>query len=350
MSHRLSTSLTLALATWSLAAFADANATGGTAAVPKKDSKATILVRVNDKVITRGDLDRYSDMMVFLLRNRRNGKLTAKEAEKFKKKNLQRFSEMMMSRLVISEGLASSNVVETAHARETKVRECMRNYAHKRQTMPQLEAALKKAGYLEDFKSGLAFDIRLQSFVETVRSNEYFASEADLPVVKANLTRYNEIAAATNALNLAMARSVREKALAGDDFSKLADQYSQDSEKEPGGALGDCDETDFPEEATLWKTLSKAPEGFISEVVESDAGYVIYKVLRHNTAETSNTGTPSTSLARIYFRQAYLYPEQTDDELMADIAAEKRAKCMADVYKDFRSQVKVDYPDGHVGK
>ena len=136
--------------------------------------------------------------------------------------------------------------------------------------------------------------------------------------------------------------------LSQEDFGTLADKYSQDTEKKKGGSLGDCDESDFADEKHIWRTLSGLPAGAVSDLLETEDGYSIFKVLRRNTAEQSETGDASVTLARIFFRRAYLIPDQPDDELRGELEQEKRRKLMAEVYRRFRAQSEVSYPNGPV--
>ena len=86
----------------------------------------------------------------------------------------------------------------------------------------------------------------------------------------------------------------------------------------------------------------------MSDLLETEDGYSIFKVLRRNTAEQSETGDASVTLARIFFRRAYLIPDQPDDELRGELEQEKRRKLMAEVYRRFRAQSGVSYPNGPV--
>ena len=316
-------------------------------AAAQKPSGDQVLVRVNGVDITRRQLDRYVDMMVALLKNKR--KSTPPELiAKFKKKNLRTLSNELFQRTVIRTCLANSNVTVIAAAKQAVERECLKNFGKRKQTLDELKAFVAKAGFGKDFEEGMAFDLRLKSFIMTVHSNVYYVSQQRLEKVKADMAAYNRRADATNRLTLARAEGVLKRIRAGEDFGKLADAFSEDTEKKAGGDLGDCDETDFPEEKHIWRKLWAMKAGAVTDVLETDEGYVIIKVVRRNTVEQSQTGGESLTLARIFFRQAYKFPPQSDDELRVDVEQEIREKLFADVYRAFRAQSKVIYPNGQV--
>lgn len=316
--------------------------------VVQKVSPTNILVRVNGTDITYGQLERHIDMMVALLQNKRKRPLPPDMVAKFKKKNRKPLSDELYQRAVFSTCLAKSNVTVTAQAKAQVERECQRNFGKRKQTLADLKAHMAKAGFGKEFSANLDFDIRLRSFLTTVYSNKYFVSQADLAKARANIAAYNKKAAATNAIAFAYASGILKRAKGGEDFGTLADKYSQDTEKKKGGSLGDCDESDFADEKHIWRTLSGLPAGAVSDLLETEDGYSIFKVLRRNTAEQSETGDASVTLARIFFRRAYLIPDQPDDELRGELEQEKRRKLMAEVYRRFRAQSEVSYPNGPV--
>ena len=317
---------------------------------PKKPApKDVVLVRVNGVEITRGQLDRHVDMMVALLKNKR--KSTPPEViAKFRRKNLKPLSDEIYQRTVLRTCLASSNVTITAQAKAAVEKDCLRNFGKRRQSFEELKAYVTKAGFGKEFNANVDFDVRLRSFLTTVYSNDYYVSQAELEKVRANIVAFNKRADATNALVKAYAATILERAKAGEDFGKLADAYTQDPdlEKKNGGDMGDCDESDFPDEKHVWRMLSELPAGGISDVIQLEDGYAIFKVVKRNTAAESQTGDASLTLARIFFRRAYKFPEQTDDELRIDVEREKRNELMSKVYKAFRAQSKVIYPNGPV--
>jgi len=316
-------------------------------ASPGKADPDMVIVSVNGAEITRRMVERQADMMVALLRNRRRV-LSPEMAARFRSNNLKPISDELFRRTIISTVLAGSNVVASAAARAKIEQECVRNLGKKGQAFGDIRALMEKTGFVKEFDFNVDVDARLQEFVTTVHSNEYYVSEEKFAKVKADVAEYNARAAATNKLALAHAQSVLRRARSGEDFGKLADEFSEDPEKEKGGALGDCDESDFSDDKHVWRAISELPAGSVSDVLDTDDGYAIFKVVRRNTVEESETGDASLTLARIFFRRAYVFPPQADADLRDDVEQELRAKLLADVYKAFREQSRIVYPNGPV--
>ena len=314
---------------------------------PAVPPDSQILVRVNGVDVTRGQLNRYMDMMVMLLKNRR--KNTPPEViAKFRRKKFAAFSNDLYRRALFSTCLAHSNITVTAEAKAAVENDCLKGFGRPKQTFAELKEAVGKAGFAKEFEENLNFDIRLRAFVTTVCSNRYFVTEDELKKVKDGLAAYNKRAEATNQLTIARAEQILKRAKDGEDFAKLADEFSEDENKKNGGDLGDCDESDFADEKHIWRAISKLNAGSVSDIFETEDGYAIYKVVRHNTPDKSLNGAETSTLSRIFFRRAYLFPKQTDEELRIDVEKEKRESLLGDLYKAFRAQSKISYPNGHI--
>lgn len=318
----------------------------GASAKPSKDD---VLVRVNGVEITRGQLDRHVDMMVELLKNRRKT-FTPQEIARFKRKNLKPLSDELFMRTVIDTCLAKSNITVLAEARAEVERESARSFGKRGDKFADVKAYIEKAGFGEEFEKSIDFDARLRTFEMTVRSNEYYVSEKRLEEVKAGVAAYNERAEATNRLALARAEMALARARKGEDFAKLVEEFSEEDkeDRQPGGEMGDCDDSDFPSDTHVWRTLSRMKAGEVTDVLETDDGYEIFKVLRRNKPEESQTGGESLALAHIFFRRAFLFPAQSDEDFRSDVEKEMREELQAKVFKDFRAQSEVSYPNGQV--
>ena len=299
-----------------------------------------LIVTVNDVAITRSYIDRHVNMMAELLKNK-NPKVTVKDIARFKAQRLKPISDQCFQRIVIAQGLAPSNITVSVKVRNTIKQECLRAFGKKKQTFDQLHDYIRKAGFNKEFNESLEFDCLTRAFFETVCSNQYFANAADLARTKKRIADYNMRSDATNALTLAIARDVVKKARAGESFTNLVEKYSQDTEREVGGTLGDCDDSDFVSDPKVWQRLVELKAGDVSDVMEIEDGYAIYRIDKLNSAAESTTGAESITLSRIFFRRAYRFPKESDEDLIKEIEGEKRKRLYNDTYWALHKQCKI---------
>ena len=312
---------------------------------PKPVPPSRILARVNGVDITRAKLDRHVEFMVALLKNK-NPKVTPERIKAFRAKNLKRFSDELLLKTLLSTCLAKSNVVVSAEMRQSVENDFARNYGAKKQGYAQLKDVVARAGYLKDLESDLDLECRIKTFVTTVHSNRYYVTDADVLKYRKRVEEFNKIAQATNVLNRALAEKALVRAKKGEDFAKLADALSQDPDKQPGGLVGQCDEHDFEDAKHVWRAVSSLKAGGITDVLDLEDGFAIYRVDARKGAEETETGADALVLSRIFFRRAYTFPEQSDADFRADIEKEVRETLFNDVVKAFRAQSKIEHPEG----
>ena len=312
---------------------------------PKPVPPNRILARVNGVDITRAKLDRHIDFMVALLKNK-NPKVDAKRIKAFKSKNLKRFSNELLLRTLLSTSLAHSNIVVSAEMRRDVEQGFMRNYGTKKQTFAQLGQVLATAGFSKDLEENLAFEGMFKTFVTTVYSNRYYVSDAVVKKYRDRVDNFNKVAIATNELNRALARTALERAKKGENFAKLADELSQDPDKRPGGFVGQCDENDFADAKHVWMALSPLKSGGITDVIDLEDGFAIYRVDSRKAAEESESGFESLALSRIFFRRAYTFPAQSDAAFREDVEKELRDALFKEIVKKFRALSKIEHPEG----
>lgn len=320
---------------------------------PKKPQRrlypATVIVRVNGVDITKGMIDRQAELMTVLLKNK-SKTITPVKLRKFKKENYRRFSNELFMRTMIDSCLASSNIV-VSEEMKTSVEKAfaLRYGASREQKLETIKEIVAKAGYLKELETQLAFEAKYRTFLTTVCSNRYYVTDEQVAKVKKDVQEYNARSNATNEFNFAEAKKMSAKAKeAGVDFAKLADQYSQDPEKKPGGYLGESDESDYADEPHVWRAVSRLKAGGVTEALELENGYGVFKVISIKSAEESTTGAVAYELARIFYRKAYVFPAQTDAEFRADVEGELREKLNKDLIRAFRKQSKVERPNGNV--
>lgn len=80
------------------------------------------------------------------------------------------------------------------------------------------------------------------------------------------------------------AKMVHSKILSGENFAAMAQQYSISPDAKKGGDIGYFSRGSFP--PIFDKICFSLPVGSVSDVVKSDYGYQIFKVLDHRPART----------------------------------------------------------------
>ena len=314
---------------------------------PEPVPPSRILARVNGVDITRATLDRQVELMAVLLKNK-NPKITPQRLDLFKKKNLKRISNDMVRRIMLSTCLEPSNIVVSAEMRKSVEQDFAQNYGAKKQSFEKLRGVVEGAGYLKEFEDNLRLEALIKTFVTTVYSNRYYVSDTDILKYRKDVEDFNVMANATNAFNRAMAAKVAERARKGEDFARLADEFSQDPGKNPGGLIGQCDEHDFEDAKHVWLAVASLKTGGVTDVIDLEDGYAVFHVNKRLSAEETETGEEALLLSRIFFRRAFTFPPQSDEDFRADIEKELRQALFKDIIVAFRRQSKIEYPEGVV--
>lgn len=312
---------------------------------PKPVPPNRVLVRVNGIDITRAKLDRHVDFMVVLLKNK-NPKVTPEKVKSFKARNLKRFSNELLLKTMLTTCLAESNVIVSAEMRQNIERDFAKNYGKKKQSYAQIRDVVEHAGFSRELEESLAFESRFKTFVTTIYSNRYYVTDAQVKKYRERVENFNKVAMATNEVNRALAQKALARVNSGENFAKLADELSQDPEKQPGGLVGQCDEHDFEDAKQVWMAVSSLKVGGVTGVIDLEDGFAIYRVNARKSAEESESGAEALELSRIFFRRAFMFPAQSDEDFRADIEKELRATLFNDIVKAFRAQSKVEYPEG----
>lgn len=304
-----------------------------TAPVPAGDA----IVTINGRAVTRTEVARNVEMLVYLFRQR-NPKVGEKEMARYRKGISKRMPELLAQRVLYETKLMTNSIVCPPEIRARVEGRFTKNFAARKQDFAGLLETAKKGGFEAEFTRNVTFDMKMDTLLNTVFSNEVHATDADVARVRADVDAYNARANATNALSWACGTNLVARARAGESFAALADKYSVDEERNPGGDLGDCDENDFMSEPNVWAAISRTPTGGVTDVLELEDGYGIFKVVARHSAKESTTTAEAIQLARIFLHRAYVYPEQSDESFRADVEEEKREEFIKGLFERLRKE------------
>ena len=245
--------------------------------------KNTVLAKVGDIKITRGDVDEIADPYLESSYGE-NYESNAEIAENVKELRVQAINLLVEQKLMYKKA-EELGVLPTKEEVEEETKNYIEQVKENLGGEEQFNSALEGTGMtLEEYTENLSKNIESNLILTKVSEELY----KDITVSDEEIeTYYNEHLDSYKSATVshiliadeAKAKEVRERAVKGEDFATLAKEFSEDTgTKENGGSLGTVtyDTTQFVQEFTDgFKALK---EGEISEPIKSDYGYHIIKV------------------------------------------------------------------------
>lgn len=190
-------------------------------------------------------------------------------------------------------------------------------------------------------RRNVAAQLELDAYLLKNCSNELVVTEANIDQAMSQVRAWNDMVAATNAYAHAMASNIVKWVSEGRDFGELADKYSQDPDKKPGGLIDDHAAVWFSNGRTSYlDVLDQMPTGKVSDVLESIEGLLIVKALGKD---------PKTELPlyqRIVLQTGEPYPNYTREDLRQLGENQSREIVMGRLRGIAQAEVKVTYPHG----
>lgn len=181
-------------------------------------------------------------------------------------------------------------------------------------------SVVDRIGFLPEFMSRLESDARSLACLRQVNPNlSLDVTERDIDEFLVLVDKENALIAASNAVAYATASNVLEKIKSGEDFGRLADQYSEDPEKDEGGDMGFIyltGETSYVNYEPAYVQLLLMKTNSVSKIMRTKFGLEIIKVLEESVVEKPDD--PITKhVLRICFALSDPKPKQSRKQVAA---------------------------------
>ena len=306
--------------------------------------ESDVLISVNGTTLTKGDLEGQLRIKIKV------AKLRAKNLSAEKEINLSNRLKELVYRTFLPLALFATeakklNIVPSdSHRMQLEQKYCA-TYGVGCKTLDEMYSKMEPVESLA-IKRLLELDLLNQSYISAVLATQMVVSVEEVSNQVASTIAYNQRMSLTNALIYAQASNVLARARAGADFSELADEFSQDEEKEPGGDLGFCAADDFAlESPTYWENIVCLKPGEITDVMESEEGIEIVKFLGEKEDIYGDGSKFERHLARIVWHTAIIF--DTDEKLIrSEMEKERRNDVLQKASMELQKKATIVYPHG----
>lgn len=289
-------------------------------------------IDVDGRALTGGEVEREIAFRLALVRFRKP-KMADTALGKARRRIAASVTNELISGLLFQSAAARHGVCADEAVTNAVLARYRRTFAPGRDGLAKLERRLAQDGLAGVFTNCLARDLAREAYLAAFHGDELDVREKDVDALLERIRRFNETAAATNALAHAKATNLWRRVQSGADFAKLADAESEDPDREPGGEIGECEKVDFEGIPGYWDAVSKLGAGEVSPVLRTDVALELVKALTP-LAPSENTGEPARRLARIYIRLPAFHPEWTRDDARKELARETRQDVLRKAFSE----------------
>jgi len=304
-----------------------------------------VIVSVNGVPLTRRDYDQLLSMYeAFYKLSRPNGA----EAEFLVRGKSRKLAVEFTTRQLQLQEAVRKGITATEESRARAEATVAPLAERQRIPLPQLYTRMGENG------ARMRAMIGEEAIIDALRLAEHGdrirVTEADIDEGLARLAAYNEICIATNKLVLARGKTIVEWLEKGEDFTLLADKYTE-FDDEPNGEWG----TFFPneiEDANVRKAAFELPVGGFAGPFDTDEGLVIVKVVEREGvgAESVMNDNPlRVKLSRIVLQLAdggegVKLPGR--DAVRQDLERRRLQEVNREWLPKLRDAARIEYPNG----
>jgi len=315
-------------------------------------SADTVLIEVNGRKATKSELEKVRSFRQAFYRLMQKD-VKESDLEKVDKTALGTFAGNFIRETLFQDAINAylkENGPFTSNQLAVARKKVQQMYSASNANAPMRFSAIRKqlknSGVLDYFDRMIELETLQEAFFENAFTNRFVIDSNTVARVYASVAEHNAIVAETNKVIEAKMKEVLGKLDAGTPFELLADEYSMDDKKMPGGDLGECVEQDFAEDPEVWKVVSKLAVGGHTDVVDAGDSYQIFKLVAKVPAAESQAREDSLRLARIYFRRAVPVDQYTDEQVRSTLEKDRRKRLTTEIIEKGLMDIKVDFPNG----
>ena len=182
-----------------------------------------------------------------------------------------------------------------------------------------------------------------EDYIEKTYRKDFTVAENDIEIAWSNVIQIAKEADATNAVLFVTASNIVRRVRAGDDFKKLADQFSQDMNSDDNAYIAQTKYDDFDNERPGVKAaIMRLRVGEVSDPLDSDEGIAIYRL--DNKAITEDG--EGLKLQRITLHRMLKYDYDDKDALATDLRKQSTEAMRRTAITNMLSRVSFKFPSG----
>ena len=295
-----------------------------------------VVISVNGRETTKSEFDEYVKMEEALVRNRR--RMMKEDQLRVARVRIRAMARgELLARSLQYTNLCTNDFSVSDAERDNMKKRYERSFCRRRQTFDDLRDFLRDEEVEDAFMRCFIEDVKIDVALHRLYPERLAVTDSDMSNAVENVKNYNARAAATNAVICAFATNVLEKIRAGGDFAALADEFSMDPDRNPGGDIGECTIESFAEDGEECMVGAASLKiGDVSDILQGNNGYMILK----------KTGDGTYS--QIFFRKPYELEELSGDKLFEELKKEKYTGLVEELMPVFLKSSKIEYPQGDV--
>lgn len=299
-----------------------------------------IVVRVNGVAYTEKQFNDDVGLRMLFLRERGTKNNVLERKEKQIRKELK---DKWINGVLLEEEAKRLGVRVDENIRLKMERKYLRTFGRKGIAFDDLRMRIKESGFLDAFERNFNTELIVSAYLESQFKKESSLTEEDIIAAEKRIKDYNFRASCTNSLIFALASNICVRARSGEDFSILADKYSQEEGKSAGGYVGVCTREELKSDGDIFADKVWAlKSGEVSDVLDTIDSYTVVKMIKRidSNAEAAES---AVEIAWIRLMRPQFYEEYSRKELKRRGESQLRNRILAREIKRLRENAKIEF-------